>query len=984
MKHARRLFSGVMAMALCVSLTSPALATHYTGKEETPFPILYQGKDHDMVKVSHPTIPQSQRKVGNKHPDGLVDYLGNGLVGIPGVDKDADNQGARGQCYAWAAYGYGDYVYINTCYNAAMATAQLFPDNDPESAALRDKFTNILYRGDMFYGEEDGANAGCVLVKYNVKTGEMKRIMDHTMVEDSYGNDYGGFYKGSYARNKNGMNPQFRNAVELNGKLYFCGAPAAIPSVWEIDPETDQFRRVYADPALVKNPALIGKAVSEDGLCVAIRGMTVMDGHLIISCVGPDINPYILVSKTDDIQKDGFTKIASTWDEESWAKDQQKHGWPTETTKKGELFGYPACHIKDAVFGGSIFEMIPYNGDLYVSICTGSLGNVDEGGTYAGNSTAETLQSFAVVRGHYEGDITDRDAWTWEPIIGDRADGAKYDFGIDPARTRAAAATLMVVGDHLYIGEYNDTEIATTQMLDGMNMKFMADNLEQGVNLYRLDKQDHIDMIAGNKTDMFPNGSVSGLKSGFGEKKTDHGNQYVWRMEEFQDKLCIGTFDESDILHPFGQLSNGDLIRMDAKEWADQMHHVWNFIKYIIGQKVNPSVLDMTPEMESVVTEVEALTPEQLALLTELAEAGDEVAEMLDEQSVNALSMPNFLSADNKFTSAAELYQAMLLVPQLLEQDDSWTLEQKIQSKNEFIELYTHMTEGYQATRIKLPAFIQNIFDQLLQDETVAKLNHVARCLYYLKDCTEGFDFYIWDDEAEKMEVVTRDGMGDPYNQGLRVFAKNESKANPWLCIGTANTFYGTQLWRLEGLEPELQFPFIDVTENDWFYDAVRFTWERGLFTGITPNLFGPHINMTRAMLVQTLYSMAGKPETDDVKLDFTDVPADIWYADAVRWAVKNGIVAGYDNGKFGPDDLVNREQMAAILHAMGGKEEVQQELTFSDVDEISDWAMNGIRWAVKNGIMVGVGNNRMAPKANATRAESAVMLMQYLKLTEQ
>ena len=112
-------------------------------------------------------------------------------------------------------------------------------------------------------------------------------------------------------------------------------------------------------------------------------------------------------------------------------------------------------------------------------------------------------------------------------------------------------------------------------------MRFMADNLEQSVNLYRLDKKDRIQMIVGNKTEMFPKGSLSGLKSGFGKNKVDHGNQYIWRMEEFQDKLMIGTFDESNILHPFGQLSNGDLIQMDKDEWADQLkfhevrHNQW-------------------------------------------------------------------------------------------------------------------------------------------------------------------------------------------------------------------------------------------------------------------------------------------------------------------------------------------------------------------------------------------------------------------------
>ena len=973
----KRLLSGALALTLCFSLSAQALAADQSEQHEVnPFPILYEGKDHDMVKISHPTVPQSQRKVGFKHADGMVDYLGNGRLGVPGKDEGADNQGSRGQSYAWAAWGYDDYIYVNTSYAPAMATANLFPDSDPEEAALRDKITNIMYRGDMFYGEEDGAKAGSVLVKINVKTGELKIVMDAQMTEDSYGNNYGGFYEAMRKRNGNGINPLFRNAVELNGKIYFCGSPASIPSIWEVDPETDMFRRVYADPALVKDPSLIGKAVYEDGLCVAIRGMTVMDGHLVISCVGPDINPYIMVSNTDDIAKDGFTKIASTWDEESWAVDQQEHGWPevdedgNVITKKGELLGYPACHIKDAVFGGSIFEMIPYNGDLYVSICSGSLGNLDEGGTYPGNSVPENVQSFAVIRGHYEGDIADRSSWTWEPVIGDKADGALYEFGIDPERTRAAAATLMVVGDNLYIGEYNDTEIATTQMLDGFNMRFMADNLEQAVNLYRLDSNDHIDMIVGSKTDMFPKGSISGLESGFGQGKVDHGNQYIWRMEEFQDKLCIGTFDESDILHPFGQLTNGDLIGMDALEWADQLSYVWNFIRYIIGEKN-----EVDPELEALAAQI---TPDQEVMLKEMYHVGSEMQTMMAEEHMDALSLPALMSENGAVDSLNDLYQAMVLVPNLLTQDDSWTLDQKIQAKNDFIRLYKNMTEVYMNQRIKLPGFIQNIFDKLLKNETVQKLSHVARTLYYLKDCTEGFDFYMWDDERDKMEVITRDGMGDPYNNGLRVFAKNESEDNPWLCLGTANMFYGTQIWRLEGEGlnlPTWHNPFTDVHEGDYFYDAVKWGDMEHVTSGVTPSLFAPGKTCTRAEIVTFLWNQAGQPAPETNVNPFRDVDEEDWFYEAVLWAVENHVTAGVSATEFAPERTCTRAQAMTFLWKRMGRPVVKAYMPFTDDVKESDWFYEAVKWAASAGVTIGTTDTTFGAQEPCTRGQIITFL---------
>ena len=114
--------------------------------------------------------------------------------------------------------------------------------------------------------------------------------------------------------------------------------------------------------------------------------------------------------------------------------------------------------------------------------------------------------------------------------------------------------------------------------------------------------------------------------------------------------------------------------------------------------------------------------------------------------------------------------------------------------------------------------------------------------------------------------------------------------------------------------------------------------------------------------------------------LAFTDVAGDAWYADAVRWASAEGVLAGYADGRFGPEDVVTREQLAVILHAMAGKPAAEGQLNFADAGQISDWAVDAVRWAVANGMMVGVGGNRIAPADSATRAEGAVVLMQYMR----
>ena len=901
-KKTGRLFSAVLAAAMCFSMTAQAgavpsgsgslnvadrAASFYTG-----------GEGSEFVKISHPEKPASTDTTNVT--DGLLDYLGNGRVGVPGVDPGAEGQGDRGQTYCWAAATYGDWMYVTTLYNASMATIGLMDnglghDYDPET--LKALF-DAMYRGELFVQEEDGQNPGSALCKINVKTGEVQVLM---------------------SKEKTRTNVNFRNALNFNDKLYFCGAVNGIPSIYEIDPENnDKITCVFQDESM-KKPGAWPEALKKQ-LSPAIRGMTVYeDKHLVINCVGLDENPYIAISQ--DPSK-GFEKIAFAWEN-------------VEQKIPGELLGYPACHLSDSIYGGSIWEIIPFNGDLYVGICTGTPDNSPDGG--------RTMQSFALMRGHCEGDPEDRDAWTWTPVIGDKADGAKYTFGIDPARTRSGACTLMVLDDHLYIGEYNDTEIALVKLMFNMDAGFMADNLEQSVNLYRMDKDENIELVAGDPTEMFPK-SLSGMGSGFDKRE----NQYIWKMDTFEDKLYVGTFDESSLLYPAGQISSGDILHLTPEQWQRQM----KYLKVLIDQLIANSKEDKE---------------EETAAVEALSAAYDSAA---------------VLSAEDEIDSLTDLSLAMLQLEDELVQPDSWTLEQKLEAKVTFAQQYRKMYDYYYSAQVQalLPDFVKDIYEQILNNETLQKVESLARCVVYLHDTTRGFDLLVSEDGVN-FDCITRDGLGDGHNQGLRAFAINRDEENPWMCVGTANPFYGTQIWRMEdeNMVFPSAFPFIDVNENDWFYDGVRFTWERGLFSGITPNQFGPKIEMTRAMLAQVLYGMEGKPAVSG-EASFPDVAGDAWYADAVRWAAAEGVMSGYDNGKFGPEDVVTREQLAVILYAMADRPEAKQELTFADAGEISDWAVDAIRWCVENGILAGVGGNRMAPAATATRAEGAVMLMQLIR----
>ena len=179
--------------------------------------------------------------------------------------------------------------------------------------------------------------------------------------------------------------------------------------------------------------------------------------------------------------------------------------------------------------------------------------------------------------------------------------------------------------------------------------------------------------------------------------------------------------------------------------------------------------------------------------------------------------------------------------------------------------------------------------------------------------------------------------------------------------------------------------PFTDVTTDSWFYDAAMFVYERGLMNGIGADLFGPDTATTRGMLVTILWRQDGAPEAVyDGELN--DVPDTMYYAPAVKWAAANGIMGGYGDGKFGPDDSITREQMAAILWRYAQYKGYDVSVTedsisdFNDVSAISNYAVPAMQWVCSEGIMSGKPGKILDPTGTAKRSEIAAMLMRFLE----
>ena len=193
--------------------------------------------------------------------------------------------------------------------------------------------------------------------------------------------------------------------------------------------------------------------------------------------------------------------------------------------------------------------------------------------------------------------------------------------------------------------------------------------------------------------------------------------------------------------------------------------------------------------------------------------------------------------------------------------------------------------------------------------------------------------------------------------------------------------------WRVDENPGTGVNPFTDISEKDWFYGDVMFVYENGLMLGTSKTLFSPHGTAMRGMMATILWRMEGSPVPKG-KNSFTDVEAGKWYADAITWTAENGIFAGYGKDKFGPDDPITREQLAAIFYRYadykGYDLTVKGDLDkFKDADKITDYAKTAMQWAVGSGLVKGKSGNLLDPQGTATRAEIAAMLHHFIEKYE-
>lgn len=180
--------------------------------------------------------------------------------------------------------------------------------------------------------------------------------------------------------------------------------------------------------------------------------------------------------------------------------------------------------------------------------------------------------------------------------------------------------------------------------------------------------------------------------------------------------------------------------------------------------------------------------------------------------------------------------------------------------------------------------------------------------------------------------------------------------------------------------------PFTDVSAQDWFYEAVRFVYARGMMSGTAENQFSPQQTTTRGMIVTILYRYEGSPAAG--MTSFPDVPPGEYYAAPVSWAAAGGVVKGYETGLFEPQNPITREQMAAILYRyaqqkgldVSGRADLS---VYADAGQVSPYAMDAMAWAVHTQLITGVDSRTLQPGGSAVRAQVATILMRFCQYAQ-
>ena len=1063
MKHSWKK-AGCLLLSLAMALTllpAAALAADETAESGFAPTYTYSNNGYTLEKVSHAETPAGES-------DGFVDYYqytdpdGSIRTGVvehvygqrdwtgfetmlkakyPAASEDEIARmlgeiqesltGDACQSYAFSALGYGDWVYIGTMYGGTGITKNnartmfqsmgLLKDEKNEDGStnqeaveynqqLVDNAVALLY-GDNYYTEHPVPTQG-VLFKINVKTGESKILM---------------------AGSVNGYQVTLRNAVAYNGRFYFIGtqvgtenvadAATGIPSIFEVNPEDDSFRTVYQAVTMEEYRSMQAAYVFPIPRAIAvykgslIASVTRMDGAHIIAYT-PDADDFNADGSFKGIQVDGSALRNPEFQE--IAEQSQ------------ELLNYPAYHMYDANYGGTVYQMIEYNGKLYMAINAGqkalhsTLNPTDGVYTAVDPDTLEETECFAgyaILEGMLKDGASpsDRDAWTWKPIVGNTADDqwddsvnhadtdpAMYTFNIDPNRFAAAICTMEVYNGYLYIGDYNDVTQATYPMLK-MDFVHLATVLSQSVNLYRMDGEHNIELVVGDATKTFPDGSLSGWESGY-TGLNGHGsriNQYtsmtqIWDEDKSDNNdgvMLLGTLDEGSLLRPMVKITNGDVLKMSEEEWAEKINYLKVLLRLLLEQVPGDSGNAATAGLSA----DDALTAEeQVAQALDAAQryetTADRSAETFHADGSDAAAPAEVTLTDEQTASLVEAIENGTIRPHTMSARQAaevmalpngmGTITELFSANGQenieaFYRVYKALVEYYEELKnngsVELPEELEKVLDQVLTQENATQLKALLTCLNAVSTSVVGCDTYAITTDADgsnlKIDTITLNGLGDDSNQTMRNFAITDD----YVVFIPGNAIRGGSVYRL----------------TDWpgkTVEAETYTVTlNGAGTGATGT--GEYAEGTTVSLyagTRTGYTFSGWTSDDVAILSAGNENASFvmpaknvtvqanWTANGTSGGSTGGGSTGGSGSGSGSTEIPDPSVPGSAYNYSGVSTcQRGKDCPISRFQDASAnaWYHDGVHFCLQNGLMLGVTEDTFQPDAAITRGMIAAML---------
>lgn len=385
----------------------------------------------------------------------------------------------------------------------------------------------------------------------------------------------------------------------------------------------------------------------------------------------------------------------------------------------------------------------------------------------------------------------------------------------------AGACTLQVYGDHLYIGDYNDVSSALQGFVTKSNFVTQATNLEQSVNLYRMDKNENVEMLVGDKNDTFPKGGSTGLGSGY----DNHMNQYTWQTTVHEGKMYLSTMNTTTLLEPIAQFTNGDILNMNEKDWNNTVHYLRVFLRLLWGMgptdpasaiatqsndqnaKVTTQTMPSTDNPEALVDwariqagkDASAAQPQttdakSVSSAKPISLTAAQTKELVDGIKDGSI-VPGSLAASGSSDEASQLFD-------INNELDNLGSQLSDKGSADFANNYGEVTDAFFSIADIIPDKFKGLYEMLVKLTSKANLKAYAKSLPYLAKSKRGFNLFEITDRSAANEgvtvgTVTDNGFGDPFNHGLRIFCDTDD----YMVVGTANPFYGTQLWRVRNTQ---------------------------------------------------------------------------------------------------------------------------------------------------------------------------------------